>query len=191
MRTLIPTLLNGNAAIRLARMVFLVSILISGAAWAGDLSVSDCNAQRSVPVTLSSVDRKDILKLTAIGSPCLKGNIVVTIARDDGTEIYRQVAKIVSFYVDPCGVPSSDVEHLLDSIVHDVSMTTGSWPRYVAKWRPDVEGEYSYAVPRSEFDKWRRRNAPALRLWLHHDVYTNIVYDSNKDKAVAIWEWSL
>ncbi len=176
----------------IAQTYLLILIALSNSAYAEDISGADCSAEKTVPITLSSNLYKDTLRLTASGSPCIKGNIIVTITKDDGKEIFRETLKIANFYVDPIGVPASDIDHLLDRIVRGGSMTTASWPAYVTKPQPiDVEGEYSYTVSRKEFNALRKKNLPAFRLSLHYEVSTNIIYDSKKDKAVTIWEWGL
>ncbi len=178
------------------RLIEIISLLIlvvlSTFASAEDLTNTDCRAERIAPLTLSSSVQKDILKLTANGSPCIKGSIVVSIAKKDGKVIYRETLKIENLYVDPGGVPASDIEKVLDRIIRDGSMTTGSWPPYVDKPQPiDAEGEYSYAVSKKEYNSLRKKNLPAFRLWLYNEAFTNLIYDEKKDSAVTIWEWGL
>ena len=177
------------------RLIGITSFLIfvlSASASAEDLTNSDCRAERIASITLSSSVQKDILKLTANGSPCIKGSIVVTIVKKDGKVIYRETMKIENLYVDPVGVHSSDIEEVLDRIIHDGSMTTGSWPPYVAKPQSiDVEGEYSYSVSRKEYNSLRKKNVPAFRLWIYSEVFTNLIYDKKKNSVVSIWEWGL
>ncbi len=161
-------------------------------ATAADITNTDCRAERIAPITLSSSAQKDILRLTASGSPCIKGSIAVTITKKNGKEIYTETLKIENLYVDPVGVPASEIEKVLDRIIRDGSMATGSWPPYVNKPQPiDAEGEYSYSVSKKEYNSLRKKNLPAFRLWLYGEVFTNLIYDEKSDRAVSIWEWGL
>ena len=170
----------------------LMFVILARFASAADVTNADCRAERIAPITLSSKIQKDILRLTASGSPCIKGSIVVTIAKTNGKEIYKETLKTENLYIDPVGVPTSDIDKVLDRIIRDGSMTTGSWPPYVDKPQPiEVEGEYTYSVSKKEYDSLRKKNLPAFRLWLYSEVFTNLIYDDKNDSAVRIWEWGL
>lgn len=174
---------------RFTVLCLLLTLSLPAQAIQGTATTTACAIEKSVQINLSSRDTKDRVEITAKGNPCIDGMHTVRILAGGERLIFTEEFPVKALIFDPLEVTLEDVANQMDSLLNNET-TTGAWPPYTPKEK-QLDALYHYNVTEQEYEALRKKDLPAFTLFVHYEVWLQVVYDPDTGKAVIIWEASL
>lgn len=156
----------------------------------GQTLAPSCNIIKKEKLHFSSKNKKDTVIVSIVGKLCSKAVFTFRILDNDGNELYKYTAPFSQL----TAISTDDLEQkyaeglVKDTLEKEGYLNSSNLPPYA----PPQEFNEKYfnvvAIPREQYEKFRKKFNPLLSHSTHYESWVYLVYDDATGKVIIIME---